>query len=475
MIRYIYILTLFLSMALPCEEGEVELWGLCYSIENTTILSNLSNTSGEIPQELCALVNLEVLNLMVMFGNTNFVSGEIPDCICNLHKLTFLDFGWNELSGEIPDSIGNLSNLTHLSLLSNQLTGKIPYSIGSLTNITYMNLGFNAFSGGIPESIGNLSELTELYFSYNFLSGPIPVTIGNLSDLTMLSIMTNQLSGEIPSTIGNLVNLTSLNAAYNQLEGEIPESIGNLTNLDRLWLNFNNLSGEVPSSICNLNTLNWSPYGFEGEDSYLNNNQLCPPYPECIEDNIGEQDTSECVDPEPEYDIELHIQNFQEDGTFELILVNNTDLVALEFDIPGLSEPNWDFSDNFPTDGWWWMGFWLFINGDNIPLPVGTYFIDASGDMFSNEFCIDGSVFSNSNGEQITNVFFSDCAFVECSNPGDVNYDGAVDILDIIGYVNDILNPWVSNELFHVCGDINSDDAYNILDIVLIVNIILEG
>ena len=88
-------------MALPCEEGEVELWGLCYSIENTTILSNLSNTSGEIPQELCALVNLEVLNLMVMFGNTNFVSGEIPDCICNLHKLTFLDFGWNELSSEI--------------------------------------------------------------------------------------------------------------------------------------------------------------------------------------------------------------------------------------------------------------------------------------------------------------------------------------------------------------------------------------
>ena len=112
----------------------------------------------------------------------------------------------------------------------------------------------------------------------------------------MLSIAINQISGEIPSTIGNLVNLVSWNAGYNQLEGEIPESIGNLTNLDRLWLNFNNLSGEVPSSICNLNTLNWSPYGFEGEDSYLNNNQLCPPYPGCIEENIGYQDTSECSD-----------------------------------------------------------------------------------------------------------------------------------------------------------------------------------
>ena len=27
----------------------------------------------------------------------------------------------------------------------------------------------------------------------------------------------------------------------------------------------------------------------------LSNNQLCPPYPECIGDNIGYQDTSECI------------------------------------------------------------------------------------------------------------------------------------------------------------------------------------
>jgi len=175
----------------------------------------------------------------------------------------------------------------------------------------------------------------------------------------------------------------------------------------------------------------------------------------------------------PEYDIELHIQNFEEDGTFELILVNYTDLVAFEFDIPGLSEPDWEFSDNFPTDGWMWAGYWLFYNLYNTPLPVGIYEINASGDLFNNEFCVDGSVFSNSTGEQITNVFFSECAFVECSNPGDINYDGAVDILDIVGFVNDILNPWISNELFHVCGDINEDDEYNILDIVQLVNIIL--
>jgi hypothetical protein len=26
----------------------------------------------------------------------------------------------------------------------------------------------------------------------------------------------------------------------------------------------------------------------------FNNNQLCPPYPSCIEDDVGEQDTSDC-------------------------------------------------------------------------------------------------------------------------------------------------------------------------------------
>ena len=53
----------------------------------------------------------------------------------------------------------------------------------------------------------------------------------------------------------------------------------------------NELSGEIPSSICNLD-MNWSdPNNFN-----IYENQFCPPYPECIEDYVGEQDTSECVD-----------------------------------------------------------------------------------------------------------------------------------------------------------------------------------
>ena len=39
--------------------------------------------------------------------------------------------------------------------------------------------------------------------------------------------------------------------------------------------------------------MNWSnPDNFN-----IYENRLCPPYPECIEEYVGEQDTSECEEP----------------------------------------------------------------------------------------------------------------------------------------------------------------------------------
>jgi Leucine-rich repeat (LRR) protein len=102
-----------------------------------------------------------------------------------------------------------------------------------------------------------------------------------------LNLEYNQLTGVIPPEIGNLSNLTVLSTRNNELTGEIPPEIGNLTNLSYLYLNNNQLSGIIPDEICN-----------QGDSSpRLSNNQLCPPYPSCIEDYLwflGEQDTSDC-------------------------------------------------------------------------------------------------------------------------------------------------------------------------------------
>jgi len=82
---------------------------------------------------------------------------------------------------------------------------------------------------------------------------------------------------------------TVLDLRDNQLTGPIPPEIGNLTNLERLWLCNNQLTGEIPESICDLN-VNWR----NSNDFTIYNNQLCPPYPSCIENDVGVQDTTNC-------------------------------------------------------------------------------------------------------------------------------------------------------------------------------------
>ena len=79
-------------------------------------------------------------------------------------------------------------------------------------------------------------------------------------------------------------NTTELDLSNNQLTGEIPSEIGQLTNLFSFGLSNNQLSGIIPEEICNIGDTTPS----------LSNNQFCPPYPSCIEDYVGEQDTTNC-------------------------------------------------------------------------------------------------------------------------------------------------------------------------------------
>ena len=356
MIRYISLL-LFIGLAWGQDEctaydgtDGVELWGECYSIENTTELS-LSNSeiNGNIPPEIGHFTNLTYLNL-----GGNQLTGSIPSEVEQLTNLTYLSLGGNQLTGSIPSEIGQLTNLTILDLSYNQLTGTVPYEIGNLTNLSRLGLHNNLLSGIVPESICDLNinwsssiffriynnELCPPYpsciedemgeqdtlqcpnciaeddtdgielwdecysientFNLNLsnteLSDTIPIKIGGLNNLETLNLSSNQIAGEIPIEIGRLDRLISLYLDSNQLTGFIPLELGNLTNLNSLRLNDNQLSGWFPSTVCNL------PIEFDGTivDSLnlpffdISNNQLCPPYASCIENYVGFQDTSNC-------------------------------------------------------------------------------------------------------------------------------------------------------------------------------------
>ena len=73
------------------------------------------------------------------------------------------------------------------------------------------------------------------------------------------------------------------------LSGTVPSEIGNLDGLIKLRLQSNNLSGEIPTSICNLKIIDTGNYWFN-----LENNNLCPPYPDCLEELMGTQIITNC-------------------------------------------------------------------------------------------------------------------------------------------------------------------------------------
>jgi len=142
-----------------------------------------------------------------------------------------------------------------------------------------LNLSDNLLSGEISSEIGNLINLISIDFSQNQFIGGIPSEIFNLINLESLNLSNNQLTGEISSEISNLINLS----------GIVTTGHMSITTYPALDLSENQFSGLIPESICDLN-IDWS----NSDYFWISNNQLCPPYPSCIEDYVGEQDTSDC-------------------------------------------------------------------------------------------------------------------------------------------------------------------------------------
>ena len=175
--------------------------------------------------------------------------------------------------------------------LGELLPTPIPPQIGDLVNLKILNLNLNRLNETFPDELWNLSNLEELYLNDNFLSGNIPDDISKLINLNTISLMHNQFSGNIPSQIGSLGNLQKIFFNDNNFSGSIPEEFGNLINLTELRLKDNKLSGVIPHSLCNLNQEIF--FNVLGTTNF-SNNMFCPPYPECIIDFIGLQDTSNC-------------------------------------------------------------------------------------------------------------------------------------------------------------------------------------
>ncbi|KAL7597870.1 hypothetical protein Lser_V15G23882 [Lactuca serriola] len=296
------------------------------SVSNTLLLKN-NLFNGLIPESLCNVTNLAILDL-----SRNMLLGTFLDCLGNLKKLKVVILSSNRLSGVIPSSLGNLgSSLQWLALNNNSFHGELPKALTNCTSLSLLDLGENKFFGGIQKWIGDnrkriipccfhnisgmitggdyitilspgtferslsqvmkvvtleytntLSYVVNMDLSSNKLVGEIPKELILLLGLLGLNLSNNHFTGRIPDRIGDMNSLESLDLSINHLSGMIPQSLSALTFLSHLNLSHNNLSGRIPTGS-QLQTLT-------DPSVYAGNNELCgsPLLINCNHDEVPE-------------------------------------------------------------------------------------------------------------------------------------------------------------------------------------------
>ena len=287
-----------------------------------------------------------------------------------------------------------------------------------------------------------------------------------------------------------------INGTYNWLNisSEIPDIITNWTNIDRVIFAYNDFSGLVPESICDLGLdfSDESVFNFQG-------NNLCPAYPECIEDYVGSQSnwgTGSCELGNC-YDVQLNNFIIYEDNGDNLINSNELDdgiskmLIGIYNDGPDCSNyPGIHLSCDTPginigSEYFYWYGIWSggqyyadLILEISPFVPIGTQFSITAQSITMN--CLDETC--------IEDPYCHDCPL---SNPititlvvgqefpnqmGDLNIDGEIDVLDIIILVSYILENNTDNyQFFNSLSNFNDDDTINILDVIYTINMILNN
>lgn len=170
------------------------------------------NRLSEVPEEICQLISLEVLNLYHNCVRT------IPTSIANLQSLTYLNVSRSHLCAFPPDLCG--LPLKVLIASNNRLTA-------------------------LPSDIGSFRQLRQLDVSCNEIQS-LPAQIGNLESLRDLNVRRNQLD-RLPEEIAELP-LVRLDFSCNKIS-RIPVCYRHLRHLQNILLDNNPLQSP-PAQVC---------------------------------------------------------------------------------------------------------------------------------------------------------------------------------------------------------------------------------
>ncbi|KAA3476582.1 receptor-like protein kinase HAIKU2 [Gossypium australe] len=212
---------------------------------NWLYMANCS-IEGKIPSAIGDLI--ELINLELEY---NYLSGEIPMEISKLHNLWQLELYYNNLTGKLPVGLRNLTKLEFFDASANKLEGNIS-EMGYLNNLVSLHLYQNKLTGEIPPEFGQFRKLVNLSLYENMLTGPLPENLGSWANFDYIDVSENSLTGPIPPYMCKQGTMRGLLLVQNRFTGEIPASYGNCKTLKRFRVNNNSLSGVVPAGIWGL-------------------------------------------------------------------------------------------------------------------------------------------------------------------------------------------------------------------------------
>lgn len=260
------------------------------------------------------------------------------------------------------------------------------------------------------------------------MSGGI-TTASTLSGLTIeeghvigLDLSGKNLTGAIPASIVNLPQLQTLNISNNKLTGNIASTANSLTHLTSLDASNNCLDEVNPKinpSVTNVNL----------EKQTINQNVTL---------NIANLPTSAFVNQIPNILLYNHAAQSY---------ANNVSLLCTT------------------ADGTWSVR--LDCQGDQETMTVvsaDNAFRGASGDVLKAELL-------NSDGSIEGSSFNMPLTFAQ----GDVNFDGAVDVLDVQAVVNYIFDNYSTLPFNYTAANMWADAVINIQDVVSLVNKLFES
>ncbi|MBC8428140.1 MAG: hypothetical protein H8D94_01570 [Candidatus Pelagibacter sp.] len=164
-------------------------------------------------------------------------------------------------------------------------------------------------------------------------------------------------------------------------------------------------------------------------------------------------------------------------STMDILIESEVEVAGFQFDINGITVSE-AFGGIAEESGFTMtvgnttiIGF--SFDGSVMPVSTGVMVTLAFEGEQGAEVCLSDLVLSSPVGTAIVTEV-GDCITLDLIEPGDVNFDGVINVVDIVLVVNYILDELVPNYEETLAADFNQDGLINVVDVVNMVSVVLD-